>query len=70
MPDPERLHRKLQRQVQGRVLERAMMAEITRCRRDYNEVQPHSSLGRISPASFATLHRQRAGDARQSPEIK
>jgi len=44
--------------------------EITRWRREYNEVRPHSSLGRISPASFAALHRQRTGDARQSPEIK
>lgn len=35
--------------------------EITRWRRDYNEVQPHRSLGRISPDSF---------DARPSPEIK
>ncbi|OJW94081.1 MAG: transposase [Alicycliphilus sp. 69-12] len=44
--------------------------EVARWRRDYNEVRPHSSLGRIPPASFAALHRQRAGDARQSPEIK
>jgi putative transposase len=36
-------------------------------RRDYNEVRPHSSLGRIPPARFAELHRQRAGDATQSP---
>jgi putative transposase len=36
-------------------------------RTDYNEVRPHSSLGRIPPARFAELHRQRAGDAAQSP---
>jgi len=35
-------------------------------RQDYNEVRPHSSLGRIPPARFAELHRQRAGDAAQS----
>lgn len=38
--------------------------------RDYNEVRPDSSLGDIPAASFAALHRQRARDARQSPEIK
>ena len=32
-------------------------------RQDYNEVRPHSSVGRIPPALFAELHRQRAGDA-------
>ena len=32
-------------------------------RQDYNEVRPHSSVGRIPPARFAELHRQRAGDA-------
>ncbi|MBK7506802.1 MAG: IS3 family transposase [Comamonadaceae bacterium] len=36
-------------------------------RKDYNEVRPHSSLGRIPPARFAELHRQRAGDAAQHP---
>jgi putative transposase len=35
-------------------------------RQDYYEVRPHSSLGRIPPARFAELHRQRAGDAAQS----
>ncbi len=44
--------------------------EIARWRRDYNELRPHSSLGRIAPAKFAARHRQRAGDAGQSPEIK
>ena len=31
-------------------------------RQDYNEVRPHSSLGRIPPARFAEMHRQHAGD--------
>lgn len=31
-------------------------------RQDYNEVRPHSSLGRIPPAQFAEMHRQRTGD--------
>jgi putative transposase len=31
--------------------------EIARWRRDYNEVRPHSSVGRIPPAQFAALHR-------------
>ena len=35
-------------------------------RKDYNEVRPHGSLGRIPPAKFAEQHRQRAGDAAQS----
>jgi putative transposase len=34
-------------------------------RQDYNEVRPHSSLGRIPPARFAELYRQRAGHAAQ-----
>jgi putative transposase len=40
-------------------------AEIASWRRDYNEVRPHSSLGRIPPRQFAEQHRQRAGDAAQ-----
>ena len=39
-------------------------------RTDYNEVRPHSSLGRIPPARFAEQHRQRAGDAAQQPSIQ
>lgn len=39
-------------------------------RTDYNEVRPHSSLGRIPPARFSELHRQRAGDAAQQPSIQ
>ncbi|MBW4047700.1 MAG: transposase [Proteobacteria bacterium] len=41
-------------------------ATITEWRRDFNEVSPHSSLGRIPPARFAEQHRQRAGDAAHS----
>lgn len=43
-------------------LHQARLAAAT-WRQDYNEVRPHSSLGRIPPARFAELHRQRAGDA-------
>ena len=32
-------------------------------RQDFNEVRPHSSLGRIPPARFAEQHRQQAVDA-------
>ena len=39
-------------------------------RKDYNEVRPHSSLGRIPPARFAELHRQRAGDAAGHPSTQ
>ena len=35
-------------------------------RQDFNHVRPHSSVGRIPPARFAELHRQRAGDATRS----
>ncbi len=41
-------------------------AVIGEWRIDYNQVRPHSSLGRIPPAKFAEQHRQRAGDAAQS----
>ena len=37
-------------------------ALVAAWRRDYNEVRPHSSLGRMPPAEFATRHRLRAGD--------
>ena len=40
---------------------------IATWRQDYNEVRPHSSIGRMPPARFAELHRQRAGDEAQSP---
>jgi putative transposase len=44
--------------------------EIARWRRDYNEVRPHSAIGRIPPAQFAAVHRRLAGDAQHQPEIK
>ncbi|TVT44309.1 MAG: IS3 family transposase, partial [Denitromonas halophila] len=34
-------------------------------RQDYNEVRPHSTIGRIPPAAFAAMHRQSSGDAWQ-----
>ena len=40
---------------------------IATWRQDYNEVRPHGSIGRMPPARFAELHRQRAGDEAQSP---
>ena len=40
---------------------------IAEWRRDYNEVRPHSSIGRIPPARFAELHRRNAGCAVHPP---
>ena len=42
-------------------------AAIALWRQDYNEVRPHSSIGRMPPAHFAELHRQRAGDEARKP---
>ncbi|MFM8665894.1 MAG: integrase core domain-containing protein, partial [Betaproteobacteria bacterium] len=39
-------------------------------RQDYNQVRPHSSLGRIPPAQFSEQHRQRAGEGAQSLRSK
>ncbi|WP_457446189.1 integrase core domain-containing protein, partial [Roseateles sp. P5_E4] len=36
--------------------------EIAAWRRDYNEVRPHGSIGRIPPAQFAEQHRRNAAD--------
>ncbi len=41
--------------------------EVARSRRDYNEVRPHSSIGRIPPAQFAEQHRRHAGGAAHPP---
>lgn len=38
---------------------RQARAEIALWRQDYNEVRPHSSLGRIPPAEFAQRHRNK-----------
>lgn len=38
---------------------------IATWRQDYNEVRPHSTIGRIPPAHFAALHRQFTVDTRQ-----
>ena len=46
-------------------LEQARQA-IASWRTDYNEIRPHSSCGRIPPATFAAQHRQRADDAGQN----
>ena len=32
-------------------------------RKDYNEIRPHSSCGRVPPATFAALNRQLTGDS-------
>ena len=38
---------------------------IATWRTDYNEIRPHSSCGRVPPATFAALYRQLTGDAKQ-----
>jgi putative transposase len=38
---------------------------IAAWRRDYNEVRPCSSIGRIPPARYAELHRRLAAGATQ-----
>jgi len=43
---------------------------IAAWRRDYNEVRPHSSLGRIPPARFAEQHRRLAADAARAANDK
>jgi putative transposase len=35
-------------------------------KQDYNQVRPHSSVGRIPPAEFANLYRQRAANEGES----
>ena len=50
-------------------LEQARLA-IATWRLDYNEVRPHSSCGRIPPATFAALNRRLTGDSRQHSKIR
>ena len=38
---------------------------IATWRKDYNEMRPHSSCGRVPPATFAALNRQLTGEAMQ-----
>lgn len=40
---------------------------ISAWRQDYNEVRPHSSIGRMPPARFAERHRRLADDAAHKP---
>ena len=42
---------------------RQARTEIAAWRNDYNEVRPHSSIGRIPPARYAEQLRRQAGDA-------
>ena len=49
-------------------LEQARPA-IATCRFDYNEIRPHSSCGRVPPATFAALNRQLTGDSMQHSKI-
>ena len=58
----ERLHRKLQRQTQGRTPQRGDFTTLQEAqvltelwRREYNQVRPHSSLGYKPPAPEAAL---------------
>ena len=39
---------------------------IATWRTDYNEIRPHSSCGRMPPATFAALNRQLTGDSKQT----
>jgi putative transposase len=45
-------------------LEKARQA-IATWRTDYNEIRPHSSCGRMPPATFVALNRQLTGDSKQ-----
>ena len=42
---------------------------IAAWRTDYNEARPHSSCGRVPPATFAALHRQLTADAMPNSKI-
>ena len=49
-------------------LEQAHLA-IATWRVDYNEIRPHSSCGRIPPATFAAMNRQLTADSKQNSQI-
>ena len=42
---------------------------IANWRTDYNEVRPHSSCGRMPPATFAAMNRQLTGDSLEHGKI-
>ena len=42
---------------------------ITLWRPDYKEVRPHSSCGRVMPATFAAINRQLSGDSMKHSKI-
>jgi putative transposase len=50
-------------------LQQARVA-VASWRLDYNEIRPHSSLGRIPPAQFAQQHRLAASSVAVSSTIK
>ena len=43
-------------------------AEIVRRSIEYNEIRPHNSCGRMPPAKFAGLDRQKTSSTVQAPE--
>jgi putative transposase len=43
---------------------------IATWRSDYNEIRPHSSCGRMPPATFAALNRQLTGDSKHESKTK
>ena len=49
-------------------LDQARLA-IAKWRVGYNETRPHSSCGRVPPATFAAMNRQLTGDSLQHSKI-
>jgi putative transposase len=56
-PGPEFTSRAFLAWTQARGIRHLLNAPGKPTRNDYNEVRPHSSIGRIPPAQFAALHR-------------
>ena len=59
--DAERLHRVLQREDAGRLLNETLFLDLAQARQaiaawvtDYNTARPHSSLGYKTPLTYAT----------------